>query len=74
MALDIEKSEFHCPLCKAVGNLMLPAVAPPSASELLTSVPGWEEDEMVGQRGWWERGGDAMEVSGDEQVYTVASS
>lgn len=25
LALDIENGEFHCPLCKAVGNLMVPA-------------------------------------------------
>lgn len=25
VALDVDRGEFHCPLCKAVGNLMVPA-------------------------------------------------
>lgn len=63
VALDIDAGEFHCPLCKAVCNLMVPAI-PDKEGELckaVSVVAGGRVRRML------PKGSDEMDVSGDER-------
>lgn len=63
VALDMNAGEFHCPLCKAVCNLMVPAI-PDEEGELCKAV---SEAASGRVRRMLPKGSDRMDVSEDER-------
>ena len=74
MVLDFDAGEFHCPQCKAVGNLMVPVTPTPgegAGTEFHKTSEAGNQGSVVVARGGGARrrfvkDGDDMDVSEDE--------